>query len=439
MVPPSKQSPESVESSDPAVPNSLSLSIPHSEPWESGIQAAHVLLKAGFKTYAAGGCVRDLLLGLPVHDIDLATAAHPEQVEEIFLAQHWHTIAVGKAFGVILVVTPSGLHVEIATFRHDGAYVDGRRPQSVSFSDVRDDVQRRDFTINALLYDVQAGIVIDYVNGRADLEAGIIRAVGAPSARLREDRLRVLRALRFAARLNFNIDPLTWEAIKTTPLVGLSGERLMQEIMKALAGLGRSRWLALLSDSGHLVNLCAPLAACNSADLVVLGRRLDEVQSTDPFSLQLALWLSPLSHDLAESWLDDQRLPAGVVRTALWLLEHAVQWPRLQSLPLATRRRLWRHLDGPLLGRLVALLHSDHPLRKEAVRTLIEEMQAEQRTTWSPPLRADELIAMGLAPGPRLGALLRELDDADLEGRFADHAAAEAFARARIAQLKTVK
>ena len=106
---------------------------------------------------------------------------------------------------------------------------------------------------------------------------------------------------------------------------------------------------------------------------------------------------------------------------------------------LAARRRLWRHVDGPLLGRLVELLHGDHPLRKEAVRTLIEEMQAEQRTAWSPPLRADQLIAMGLPPGPRLGALLRELDDADLEGHFVDHAAAVAFARARIAELKTPK
>lgn len=430
-----------METSDNASgpPILLSVRIPQGEPWNSGIQTAKVLLKDGFQVYAAGGCVRDFLLGLPVHDIDLATSAHPEQVEKSFRVQNWHTIAVGKAFGVVVVVTPAGLNVEIATFRNDGAYIDGRRPQSVSFSHVSDDVQRRDFTINALLYDVQEGVVIDYVNGRADLLAGIIRAVGDPLARLQEDRLRVLRALRFAARLNFRIEPKTWEAVKATSLMGLSGERLMQEFTKALAGLGRSRWLMLLSESGHLVNLCPPLAACSSADIIALGRRLDELQSTDPLSLQLALWLSPLSQDLARSWLDGQRLSSIVVRTTHWLLEYAVQWPRLSSLPLAARRRLWRHVDGPLLGRLVELLHADHPSRKEAVQTLAEELRAEQRTSWSPPLRADELIAMGLAPGPRLGALLRELDDADLEGRFADHAAAEAFARARIAQLKTVK
>ena len=424
---------------DSGLPVLLSLGIPQGEPWDSGIQTSHILLNDGYQVYAAGGCVRDFLLGLPVHDIDLATSAHPEQVEKSFRAQNWHTIAVGKAFGVIIVVTPSGLHVEIATFRNDGAYIDGRRPQLVSFSHVSDDVQRRDFTINALLYDVQEGVVIDYVNGRADLLAGIIRAVGDPLARLQEDRLRVLRALRFAARLNFRIEPKTWEAVRVTSLKGLSGERLMQEFTKALAGSGRSRWLMLLSESGHLVNLCAPLAVCNSADIIALGRRLDELQSTDPLSLQLALWLSPLSQDLAMAWLDGQRLSLVVVRTTRWLLEYAVQWPRLPSLPLAARRRLWRHVDGPLLGRLVELLHGDHPLRKEAVQTLAEELRAEQRTSWIPPLRAEELIAMGLPPGPRLGTLLRELDDADLAGHFVDHAAAVAFARARIAELKTTK
>ena len=421
-----------------------SLELPHGEPWNSGLHIATKLLEAGFQVYAAGGCVRDVLLGLPAHDIDLATSAHPEQVEKVFQDQHWHTIAVGKAFGVIIVVSPSGLNVEVATFRNDSAYIDGRRPQSISFSHVSDDVQRRDFTINALLYDIKNSVVVDYVNGRADLLAGIIRAVGDPFARLREDRLRVLRALRFAARLNFHIQPETWEAVKATTLAGLSGERIMQEFSKALAGSGRSRWLQLLSNSGHLVNICAPLAACSSADISTLGRRLDNLKFTDPLSLSLALWLSPLwlspaTQDLAESWLDDQRLPSAVVRSARWMLEHAAEWSCLSSLPLAARRRLWRHLDGPLLGRLIVLLHGDQPLRKEAVQTLSTEIEAEQSILWSSPLRAEELIAMGLPPGPKLGALLRELEDADLEGRFINRAAAETFARARIAEFKIAK
>ncbi len=417
----------------------LSLERPQGEPWDSGVQTAKILLKKGFQVYAAGGCVRDLLLGLPVHDIDLATSAHPEQVEKAFYDQNWHTIAVGKAFGVIVVVAPSGLNIEIATFRNDGAYIDGRRPQTVSFSDVRDDVQRRDFTINALLCDTESGKVIDYVNGREDLLAGIIRAVGDPFARLQEDRLRVLRALRFAAQLNFEIEPMTWEALKATSLIGLSSERLIQELTKALAGSGRSRWLQLLSDTNHLVNICAPLAACHLDDRIILGRRLDKLQFNDPFSLQLALWLSPLPQDSAMSWLESHRLSSTVVRMVRWLLEYAVQWSRLQSLALAARRRLWRHTDGPLLGRLIELLHGDHPLHGEAVRTLAQEMRAEQQLAWKPPFRAEELIAMGLAPGPKLGVLLRELDDADLEGRFINHTAAETFARARVAELKTAK
>ena len=118
------------------------------------------------------------------------------------------------------------------------------------------------------------------------------------------------------------------------------------------------------------------------------------------------------------------------------MLDHAAAWSRLSSLPLAARRRLWRHVDGPLLGRLIELLHGDQPLRKEAVQTLSAEMKSEQGVSWSSPLRAEELIAMGLLPGPQLGALLREIENADLEGRFMNHAAAETFARARIAELK---
>ena len=393
---------------------------------------ADVLLAGGYETYAAGGCVRDLLLGRAVHDIDLATAAHPEDVEALFKSHGWHTIAVGKAFGVVIVVAPSGANIEVATFRTDGAYIDGRRPSTVVYSTAREDVERRDFTINALLLDLRSGTVIDHVGGRADLLAGVLRAVGDAAARLREDRLRVLRGLRFAARFAFTIEASTWKALIATALTGLSSERLMQELAKALTGPGRSQWLMLLRQSGHLAGLCAPLAGVDTEALVTLGCRLDRLADGDPLTVRLALWLSPLTLAEAKRWLSGQPLPAAVVRTVHWLLEHGRSANDLTARPLAARRRLWRHADGRWLGRLLVLL-DDGPAQSEAVRTLLAEMEHDLTTAWAPLVRADDLLALGLPPGPRLGVVLRDTEDADLEGRFTDRAAALAYAHGRIA------
>jgi poly(A) polymerase len=398
----------------------------------SGRAVADVLLAAGYETYAAGGCVRDLLLGRAVHDIDLATVAHPEEVESLFESHGWRTTAVGKAFGVVIVVAPSGANIEVATFRHDGAYIDGRRPQSVTYGTARDDVERRDFTINALLLDLKHDAVVDHVGGRGDLERRIIRAVGDAAARLREDRLRVLRGLRFAACLGFTIETTTWSALVATPLTGLSGERLMQELDKALAGPGAGRWLHLLRDSGHLGEVCAPLAALPAAALDHLGTRLDRLETHDPAALRLAVWLSPLDPATVRAWLRHQPLSAALVRSVAWLAEHSLLPEHWTAQRLSTRRRAWRHADGRLLGRLLVVRFGDDPGRSEAVRTLIAELDHDLATPWSPRVRADDLIALGLSGGPRLGALLRDIEDADLEGRFADRTAALAYARTRI-------
>lgn len=407
--------------------------LPQGEPWDSGRAVAEVLLAAGYETYAAGGCVRDLLLGYVVHDIDIATVAHPEEVESLFETHGWHTTAVGKAFGVVIVVAPSGANIEVATFRTDGAYIDGRRPTSVVYSSAREDVERRDFTINALLLDLRSGAVIDHVGGRADLLAGVVRAVGDAAARLHEDRLRVLRGLRFAARFAFTIEPSTWNAVVATALTGLSGERLMQELTKALAGPGRSHWFALLRRSGHLSGLCAPLSEIDATQLEILGGRLDHLSDDDPLVVRLALWLSPLTQAVAKRWLTQQPLPAAVVRTVQWLLEHGRSLVDLQARPLAARRRLWRHVDGRWLGRVISLLH-DAADQGEAVRTLAKELEHDLTTTWQPLIRAEDLMALGLPPGPRLGKVLRETEDADLEGRFSDRTSALAYARRCIAE-----
>src|SRR5262245_32603046 len=178
---------------------------------DRGAVAADIVRRlraAGFESYLAGGCVRDRLLGREPGDYDVATAAPPEAVRRLFR----RTVAVGAKFGVILVLE-DGAQFEVATFRSDDAYVDGRRPSAVHFATPDADAHRRDFTVNALFQDPLSGDVIDFVGGLADLDAGVIRAIGDPTARIREDRLRMLRAVRLAARFGFTIEPATHAAI----------------------------------------------------------------------------------------------------------------------------------------------------------------------------------------------------------------------------------
>src|SRR5438874_6755264 len=173
------------------------------------------LKEAGFEALWAGGCVRDQMLGREPDDYDVATSARPEQVQALFR----RTVAVGVSFGVVEVLgprTPDGpLKVQVATFRRDAAYSDGRHPDAVTFSTAREDAERRDFTINGMFFDPLEERVIDYVGGEADLKAGIVRAIGDPLQRLTEDKLRLLRAVRFAARFAFTLDPTTAAALKS--------------------------------------------------------------------------------------------------------------------------------------------------------------------------------------------------------------------------------
>src|SRR5271154_4457772 len=168
------------------------------------------LQRAGYTAYLAGGCVRDQLLGIEAKDYDTATSARPEQVQQLFPRV---TDLTGKCFGVVRVLVGENFY-EVATFRQDGPYKDGRHPESVRFATAEEDAQRRDFTVNGLFYDPVAERLIDYVGGEADLRAKVIRAIGEPKDRFAEDQLRLLRAIRFASRLLFEIEPKTWDAIR---------------------------------------------------------------------------------------------------------------------------------------------------------------------------------------------------------------------------------
>ena len=191
--------------------------------------------------------MRDMLLGVEPHDYDIATDARPEEVQGLFD----HTFAVGAHFGVV-VVHRKGHDYQIATFRSDGEYVDGRRPTGVTYSSPQTDAERRDFTVNGLFYDPIAGEVIDYVQGRTDLEAKVLRAIGDPTARFREDRLRLLRAVRFGAVLGFDIEPATWAAVKehAADIHDVSAERIREELVKMFLSPARVRGFDLLAESG---------------------------------------------------------------------------------------------------------------------------------------------------------------------------------------------
>jgi hypothetical protein len=386
------------------------------------------LHRAGFQAFAVGGCVRDLLLGLPVKDIDVATDAHPEQVEACFASAGLKTVAVGRQFGVVVVVAPGGGNVEVATFRHDGAYIDGRRPSSVAFGDAEGDVKRRDFTINALLLDPLAEQVIDHLGGLEDLSRRRLRAVGDAAARLREDRLRVLRGLRFAAQLELAIDDDTWAAIRSTALDGLSAERLMQEWSKALTGRRRGPWLRLLRTSGQLGGFCPPLAVLDAAALDELERTLDRGDPGDPLALSAALWLAPAG-EAGLRWLDSQPLPAQLVKTVHWLLEHGGDAGRIMVLPVPERRRLLQHGSAALLLRSLQVIGGD----SEPLRALARAHADEHAAPWRALVRAADLIALGCPQGAGLGRLLRRLEDAQLEGRFSDREGGLALARSWLA------
>jgi poly(A) polymerase len=216
------------------------------------------LRSSGFQSLWAGGCVRDLILGLEPSDYDVATDATPEQVMGLFR----RTVPVGVSFGVVRVIGPEPVgEVEVATFRSDGAYLDGRRPESVTFGSARLDAERRDFTINGMFFDPIGGEVLDYVGGRDDLQAGLLRAIGDPEARFAEDKLRLLRAVRFASRFGFRLDQKTRGAMvaMANQVSVVSVERIAQELRKMLVHRSRAKAMDLAFEVGLIAEILPPL------------------------------------------------------------------------------------------------------------------------------------------------------------------------------------
>ena len=462
------------------------------------------LQTAGFSAFWVGGCVRDYLLGREPGDYDIATSARPEQVEKLFK----RTVAVGRKFGVMVVVE-NGRPFQVATFRAEADYRDGRHPEQVTFGDAKADAQRRDFTVNGLFYDPVAEKLHDWVGGEKDLRAKIIRTIGSPEERFAEDHLRLLRAVRFAAQLGFEIEPQTFAAIGAlAPKIELiSAERIRDELIKLFSppswsssfslsgntlkrelqpfatgacgadgahGVTRltssaARGLVLLRDSGLLPGvlpeLVATVACEQSPDFHPEGTVFEHIRlmlEKMPPGAHPSLPWAVILHDiakpatverdpvtgkihfyghekvgaaLAERILQRLRFPKKQTDEIVACVRQHMQFKDVKQMRKATLRRLLLRETFPLelelhrldcLGSHGALDHYDFLVQQAA--------ELEKQPAIRPPLlTGDDLIALGVKPGPAMGALLAEIREKQLQDELKTPRQARAWARKRLA------
>ncbi|MCA9241922.1 MAG: CCA tRNA nucleotidyltransferase [Planctomycetales bacterium] len=393
-------------------------------------EVAEKLRDARHQALWAGGCVRDSLLGYEPKDYDVATNALPDEVREVFGRRR--TIPVGAAFGVITVLGPKPAgQIEVATFRSDVGYTDGRHPDSVRFTDAEHDASRRDFTINGLFYDPLKEEVIDYVGGQADLRRQTLRAIGDPDARFNEDKLRMLRAVRFAATLGFEIEAGTRAAVErhAQEIIVVSAERIGAELRRMLTHASRVQALCTLRDTGLLGHVLKEVADLDAAEFAHRSHALARLDSP-PVSLAVAAALPRHLRAPAGSQLCRRlRFTNEEGKHADWLLDYyelasradRAAWPQVQ-----------RMLVHPWATDLLALLEAEEGA-SDAVRFFVEKL-ALPTEQLDPEWLAtgDDLIAAGLRPGPHFGEILEAVRDEQLEGRMSTRAEAIAFAKRRL-------
>jgi putative nucleotidyltransferase with HDIG domain len=411
---------------------------------------AKILTSAGHTAYFAGGCVRDKLLGVDPKDYDIATSATPHQVLALFPGSN----EVGAHFGVV-IVKHEGQHVEIATFRTDGSYGDGRRPDSVTFSTPDEDAHRRDFTINGLFENPITGEVIDHVGGLPDLNARVIRAIGTPAHRFQEDALRLLRAVRFSTTLGFPIEPVTLAAIKANAylLDKISPERIRDEFAKIITSPNRRRGLELLVASHlieHFIPEVLPLMGCEQPPLwhpegdvyVHTCIMLEMLEADAPLALCLAVLLHDIAkpptqttdpdgrirfngHDtmgaeMAEVILTRLKYPNAVIRDVVHMVSRHMQFMNVQQMRKA---KLKRFMSEPTfefemeLHRVDCASSNGFTDNYEFLNEKSEEFASEPLIP--PPLiTGKDLIEKGLKPGPRFKEILEEIQTEQLENRL---------------------
>jgi poly(A) polymerase len=411
------------------------------------------LRDAGYEAYLVGGCVRDILRKVSPLDYDIATSAGPDDVCSLF----HHTVPVGVSFGVILVIEEEHRY-EVATFRTEGGYEDGRRPTQISFAMAQDDVCRRDFTINGLLMDPQTGNIIDYVGGRKDLENKVVRTIGDPERRFSEDYLRILRAVRFAANLDFSIDPETFAAIKrhAPAILNISAERIRDELTKILTGSNPRRGMEMLADSGLLNEILPEVSALRGVEQPLRfhpeGDVWEHVLRMLAFFSENAeedkdsrLAWSIVMHDIGKACtyrLDASgihfyghveegehiagkimrrlRFSKGETETVLALVHCHMQFINVKKMRLNRLIRFLRMPDFKLhleLHRLDCLGSNGLLDNYYFCKTRLTEITKEE---FHPPhlISGRDLIEMGLQPGPLFTEILQAVEDAQLDGNI---------------------
>lgn len=394
---------------------------------EFAVDVVRRLATAGYIAFWAGGCVRDELLGLTPADYDVATNADPKQVMGLFR----RTIAIGASFGVIEVIGPrkaDGSHhtVQVATFRSDGTYLDGRRPEQVVYSSPEEDAQRRDFTINGLFYDPLQDKIWDYVGGQQDLQAKIIRAIGDPFARFEEDKLRLMRAVRMANRFGFPIEANTEQAIHqlATKLPVVSAERIADELKKMLTHPNRATAIRQLHELGLLKAILPdvdrPFAASPPLLEEVFGV-LSRLPTEASFPLALAGLLHPFDSKLLVQSCRRLKLSNEEQARAEWLIKHFQLLKTVENLPNHVRYPL---LIQPGITELMTLQRALN-WSTTAIETMLTETPPE---VLNPPLllTGEDLTARGYQPGPLYKTILQTVRAAQLDGQI--HSTAEAFA-----------
>lgn len=407
-----------------------------------------VLRSAGYTAYFAGGCVRDSLLGQIPKDFDIATNATPQQVERLFPGAH----NVGAHFGVV-VVHSLGAQFEIATFRTDGSYRDGRRPESVEFSTPEEDAKRRDFTINGLFFDPVENKVIDFVSGEKDLRDGIVRAIGNPQERFEEDYLRLMRAVRFTAALRFEMQPATWQAVQAcAPLLnGISIERIREEFIRMLMHPSRVRAFDLLVESGLMAQFLPEildLRGCQQppewhpeGDVFVHTRLMLSLAAPDA---SLPLLLSILLHDIGKpatftvdetgrirfNGHDDvgatmtagilrrMKFPNEIVDAVVEMVAYHMRYMHVQDMRVAKLKRFMARptfIEEMELHRIDCAGSNGFTDNYDFLTAKLEEFS---QAPIIPPrlVSGRDLMELGIEAGPRMGEILTAVQTQQLEG-----------------------
>lgn len=415
-------------------------------------EIAATLRERGHIAYFAGGCVRDIVRRETPKDFDIATDATPQIVQQTFA----RTYAVGAHFGVIVVVE-SGFQFEVATFRSDDAYIDGRRPSSVRFSSPEEDAKRRDFTINGMFYDPFTNKVIDFVGGRADLDAKLIRAIGEPAQRFQEDRLRMLRAVRFATVLDYKIDNQTWQAItaNSKAINEISAERIREELVRIFLSPNRVRGWDLLDESGLMRAILPELEAMKGcAQPEQFHPEGDVFEHTRlmlkllPERVSMPLVLSALFHDIGKPvtatidqtgrirFNEHDRIGAAMTEQIMERLrfsrveidttvEMVRQHMVFKDVPKMRVAKLKRFMARPTFEDELELHRVDcassHRILDNYEFLLRKREEFANEPIIPPPLvRGEDLIALGLKPGPNFGKILEAVETRQLEGALKD-------------------